>query len=816
MMHDGGATATPSGRGRRRGSPLTPEEEMRRHAERESDRRAARRHAAGSAEPPTATPDGSGPAVSEPMAIEPAGDAPEADRGPDDADWITDPGVETTEWGSPGDDHIPEDDSAPRGPADTAESDAAPGRAADDPDRIEEEPPAAPATPGSAAPRVFRRELQGLRAVAILMVVCYHIWFDRVSGGVDIFLLISAFLLTDSFTRRLSEDTPLAVVRYWARAFKRLLPPAAVVIAATLGAIVLWYPPSRFPDLITQGLASLTFWENWHLAALGVDYYATDRSEASPFQHFWSLSIQGQVFVLWPLLLAAVALLRRVVRLPLRATLAALFALILGASLTWSVISTATAQAVAYFDTFTRLWEFALGSLLALLLPRVERNRESGGDRPAGLRAAAGWIGVLAILACGWVVDVEGAFPGWIALWPLLAACVVIAAGRTRTSWGVDRILASAPLRWVGDISYSLYLVHWPILVTTVLVLDVPRLDALQGTAVVAASVALGWLLTIAVDTPVHRWRWASARLWRSAVVIIAALAVGGAPLAALDRYGERAAPTAGSARYPGALSLLPGAGPVPDPSRGVPFVPYPDQLDEQWVWFDHPCTTDATVQCDQLRPAGTDHARTVVGYGNSHTQQFLGALAPLAERHDWQLTRPTLSGCDYRLDDGSAECRAWNARMREDLAADPPDAVVLQSTLLDAAGDGESAMPGYEDAATFLLGHGIDVIAVRDNPRFGWSQPECIFTEGPDSTLCRLPRAELFAAESPAPTVVSTTSARVVTVDLTDTYCPAGQCRPVIGNVLVYRDDNHVTADFARTLAPAVEAQLRAQGFEP
>ncbi len=147
-----------------------------------------------------------------------------------------------------------------------------------------------------------RAELQGLRAVAIGMVVAYHIFLGRVSGGVDVFLLISAFLLTGTFASRLEKGAPLRVGRYWIKAFKRLLPPAVVTILGVLLLVRLFFPGYRWREVIAQALASTFSVENWHLADAAVDYYAVDRTQASPLQHFWSLSIPGQVFLLWPLL----------------------------------------------------------------------------------------------------------------------------------------------------------------------------------------------------------------------------------------------------------------------------------------------------------------------------------------------------------------------------------------------------------------------------------------------------------------------------------------------------------------------------------
>lgn len=164
-------------------------------------------------------------------------------------------------------------------------------------------PREAPRAP-SSAPRRFRPEIQGLRSLAVLMVLTSHLFLDRVSGGVDIFLMLSAFLLTLSFTRKVEEGRPLALGRHWLHRFKRLVPAAAATIVGTLAAAWLWLPPSRWAAVIDQAWASVLYVQNWLLATTAVDYYASDDSLASPLQHFWSLSIQGQVFLLWPLVLA--------------------------------------------------------------------------------------------------------------------------------------------------------------------------------------------------------------------------------------------------------------------------------------------------------------------------------------------------------------------------------------------------------------------------------------------------------------------------------------------------------------------------------
>ena len=492
--------------------------------------------------------------------------------------------------------------------------------------------PGGAADTGSARRKAtFRPEVQGLRALAVLMVVTYHVWLGRVSGGVDIFLLISAFLLTLSFVRKVEAGTSLNLLRHWLHLFKRLLPAAVVVILGVLAGTWLILPQSRWPMVLEQAWASLLYRQNWLLADTAVDYYAQDHAAASPLQHFWSLSIQGQVFVLWPLVFAASAvvwkLLRRRWNASYRGLLAAAFAAILAASLCFSVDQTATNQAYAYFDTRTRLWEFALGSLLALGLPLLKPGKV--------LRLILGWAGLAAMVSCGLLLTVDRAFPGFVALWPTLAAAAIIVAGQSGSRFGVDRLLSWKPLVSLGDNSYALYLWHWPVLVLALAATGVEAPTLIQGAAIIAASVALAVLTTRFVEKPLREWHWPQVRSWRTAVVVVACCALLAGPVAVWQTsLSAEEAATAAQPREltPGAAQLTTGNGGTPAPAARI--IPAPAALDNDWAGIHAPCieanaTPDPVLEgCRQAVPSGEVTKRIVV-LGDSHAQQYLAALAP-------------------------------------------------------------------------------------------------------------------------------------------------------------------------------------------
>lgn len=666
------------------------------------------------------------------------------------------------------------------------------------------------------------------------MVVCYHVWFHRVSGGVDIFLLVSAFLLTGSFARKLETGRGLRIPQYWLHAFRRLVPPAALTIVLTLGASLLILPSTRWLNLLEESIASLIYGQNWLLVARSVDYFDPERTTASPLQHFWSLSIQGQVFLIWPLLIGLVGLAARRLRLPVRGMLMLVFALIGAASLGWSVVETSQGQPQAYFDTFTRLWEFALGSLLALALPSIERRlgfRQHADPRRGRwrrTRAAIGWIGLVLILACGWVVDVQGSFPGWIALWPLLAAALVIVAGPTGTTWGADRLLSSRPLRWLGDISYGLYLLHWPVLIIVLEATGATRATPALGTAIVLGSVVLACALTVGVDTPIRRSAVLDQHWWRGALVIatsaLLVITSVGTVRVVLDATA-RSAEQQSAEDNPGARSLLPGY--VPAVAEGSVPLPPLHQLPEDYVRPTGDCpdldvTGDLAAFCSTVVPQDDPAAPLVVVAGNSHAMQALPMIAGVAGDRGWRLVTVARPACSFGVVDSQPWCAEYNRAVIDFLERVDADALVTYSTYAGIPGEGgEAVSEGFEPSAAEVLDAGIPILGLRDNPRLRETFDRCLG----DGVRCSMPVSASLAAEDPgaeaareldARAADDPTRARMTQVDLTPWVCPRGRCVPKIGNVYTYLDDNHLSATYSATLAPALAAELDRSGFEP
>ena len=672
--------------------------------------------------------------------------------------------------------------------------------------------PRADASASGAAP-AHRADIDGLRALAILLVVVYHVWLGRVSGGVDVFLMVSAFFLTGSFVRRVQDGRPLQLGSFWLRRFRRLLPAAAVTIVGILAVAFLAFPQTEWPRVWREAWSSLFYVENWTLAFSEVDYYARASETPSPFQHFWSLSVQGQVFILWPIIIGAVWFILRTRRDLIVPALAVVFGAVFVVSLGFSIIETARAQDFAYFDTRTRLWEFAAGSLIALALPYLRI--------PARSAAVLGWAGILGIVLCGIVIDVQGGFPGYLALWPVVCTALVIVAGRDRPRGGPTTFLASRPLRYVSRDAYALYLVHWPVLVIWMVLSGRSEPGILAGLGIVTVSLVLARLLSRIVEQPIREAKVLDRSRSLGAGVLAIAVLVVAVPLGmwqitiAQRTSAVQASDTHG---YPGAAQI---DSPIDLAGVDLPLIPDPTALDAEWVYLGRECTGDLVAveapldgTCTQTERAAESGTRRVLVMGDSHAQQLMSPLRASAEAQDWELVALLKGGCSIAIGAPSTSttgtsCDEWRAAAIDYALRVQPDAVYLVVTRASPASP-EVLVEGIDDIASVLIDRGIQVIAVRDNPRFDFDMYECILSESDSCDVANIG----FADESEIEAFAERDG--IVAVDFRPWICPDSVCSGAIGNIAVYIDDNHLSDAYGRTLAPMLQTMMDAGGILP
>jgi peptidoglycan/LPS O-acetylase OafA/YrhL len=651
--------------------------------------------------------------------------------------------------------------------------------------------------PAAAAGRAarYRPELQGLRALAVTLVVVYHVWFNRVSGGVDVFFLVSGFLLTGQLVRAADRGTS-ALRPLWGRMASRLLPAALTVLLTTVVAAMLVLPQGRWPQTVREVAASALFLQNWQLAADAVDY-AAQNNTASVVQHFWSLSIQVQVFIAWPLLVVLVTMAGRRASRHLRDCLTLALLAVFAASLSYSVALTAADQPLAYFHTLTRLWEFALGGLLALGVDRISLS--------GAARTALGWTGAVGLVLCGLVLQVGSVFPGYAALWPTTCAALVLAAGTSGSRWGVDRLLAARPVQHLGDLSYALYLWHWPVLVLVLVGLGQETIGLRGGALIVGASLVLAALTHHLIERPALRRTGSQSHRALAAGTALVLLTVAGWQVAVTTRASSAAG---ASLAHPGALALA-GAEVDPDVEALPPMI----SVYEDWVRIEHwdcaPMALFPTDICAQ--PIEHQPERRIVVVGDSHAQQLVGSLMPLAQQRGWQLISVVFGACPFstasEVVPDDPDCLAWNDAAAAEIADLRPDAVLTLASRDVRAGLSEVTPPGFVERWWQLHDLGVPVLAARDNPRFDFSPPDCVAQRGRSVPECGVERAAVYAPEPPWAWL--DVPPNVSFLDLSDQLCDAAHCPAEIGNVLVYMDDNHLTATYSATMAPAVEQHL-------
>ncbi|WP_273165985.1 acyltransferase family protein [Actinomyces israelii] len=676
--------------------------------------------------------------------------------------------------------------------------------------------------------RVFRRrpakpgrrlDIQGLRAVCMIQVLGFHAWRIGSPIGVDAFIMISAYLMTGAFVRRAEAGRTPWVVERWLHTFKRLMPPLVVTVLITVAASLLVLPRNRWIEVLVQGAASVTYWQNWRLAAVSADYFADNHAVSSPLQHLWSMSMQGQVFLLWPVLMAVCAGFASLMRLSVRRVVAVAFAALAAVSLTW-LITAAPADGSVYFDTRARIWEFALGSAIAAAAPRLRPRR-------AWARWLASWLGLGAlVLFC--LVSI-GTYPGPMAAVPMTAVAAILLCDTGPRGGTVSHLLSWRPLVALGDCSYAVYLVHWPLFVLYLTATDQETFDLRTGATLIAIVLVAATIMTWGVDRPAQTFPRSGRRLGIQAAMVVTSLVVGGIPLGvaggaiAYQREQEIAQQieVGVDPDHPGALAL--GKGQASEWTK--PPVPGPLAVTAEWVSLSGTeCDEDVTERVDSENsscrrlPSSSDGPVRAVVVGDSHAaQNIVPTLRLLHDTEDWDITAYLKGACSFGLPEYyKGSCRDRNSVALEQIEADPPDVVVLQTTETAKDSSSEVLRPGIKRLVEQLTGEGIAVIGFRDNPRSDKSLYECASTVGPETMVggCVFPKEDVMAAEDPAKLLEEMPLFHQI--DAGDMLCPGDVCGTIIGDVFVYMDDNHVSATYSRTMAPELASRIKqAMGIE-
>ncbi|ANS79286.1 O-antigen acetylase [Serinicoccus hydrothermalis] len=716
-------------------------------------------------------------------------------------------------------------------------------------------------------PRDFRADIEGMRAVAVLGVMLWHAGVTLLPGGftgVDVFFVVSGFLMTSLLLEEGRSRGRIDLARFYARRARRLLPAALAALAGTALMTVLFLPRARWSEVGGDLVASATYVVNWRMAWRSVDYLDLERAP-SPLQHYWSLSVEEQFYLVWPVILLGILVYAagraRVFGALTWTITLALFGGSLALSWWWTL-----QEPAAYFVTPTRVHELMLGAIVALgarAWPRL----------PRWVAAAVGWVGLALIVLSLLVITRETPFPGLWALLPTGGTALVLLAGPAAGRGGPVLLLRWAPLQWVGRLSYSLYLWHWPFVAVAAELAHVGRggpssLPVGWGLVALLLSVVPAWLSFVLVEDPVRRHgRVLAARLtpgqatWRTlrlglnctlaGAVLGVAVMVAAPPSATESTAAWRTPEVVDEMRSPvGADTLAVGvdepapatapgelptlatsAGSGVSDALGEPpaVVEVPQEVGElavplEQVADDIPALEpqDCFVSLSGTRVGvceggDPDGATTVALIGDSHASMWMTALDAIGRDRGWKVVAMTKSSCPPARDltierTGQAsdyrQCSTWQDNLDEALREQDPDVVLLSSASYGATG-AEKVAAGLGRRVDMLTEEGMRAALVRDVPRAPFDVPACLLENRQDVPRCAFDRQEGLDTSGTGHELLAEQRPELPVLDFTTAVCPGRTCSPIVGEVVVWRDSNHLSATYVRSLRDVVEEQV-------
>jgi peptidoglycan/LPS O-acetylase OafA/YrhL len=692
-----------------------------------------------------------------------------------------------------------------------------------------------------------RDDIQGLRAVAVLLVVLWHAGVGFLRGGyigVDVFFVLSGFLITGLLLAGAEKRGYVSLREFYARRAKRILPAAALTLVVTDFAAYHLMNFVRAKQAVLDSMWAAAFAANIRFSHVGADYFAQGQPP-SPIQHYWSLAVEEQFYLVWPLLLSLVLVgvglhRRHAGRAPRQApatmTSSAKFRLAIViilagiGSLAWSIFETHRTPEAAYFATFTRAWELALGAALAigasLFLHLPDRTR-----------ALLGWTGILAIGIAAVVFSEATEFPGYAALLPTIGAALVIAAGigKERSRRGVGGLLGRAPMRYIGDRSYAFYLWHWPVLLIAAAYVG-HAISVGVGLFLVAGAfllsiVSFRWIENPIRRAPLRRPITTSGVLWGTSVglVMLVALfnlqsiakvtareeaAVPTGPLPVLSPYARTPDSTG-----PGGEGSTPGS--VDPTARAIPAVVAAERAAQDGSPIPSPLIPPLSrlledryppiTECWDLRndPHGVQKCTlfpgggtgTIVLIGDSHARQWLPAIAWMAKRDGWTLVPFWHTGCWPSAYDAGGECQTFIGWVTRQVRTLRPDVVLIGGELRPHSSESRRlTATGISELVAAVRPSARHVVLIGDPPARGVQPVDCLLARGATLGSCNwtLTHDQVSVYQDAEGAAIGGGASFLDTIGW---FCYDKHCPAVVGHTVTMRENDHITASYATEL---------------
>lgn len=667
-----------------------------------------------------------------------------------------------------------------------------------------------------------RKDIQGLRAVAILTVLFAHANFAGFTGGfvgVDIFFVISGFLITGILVREYSSKGKISLTDFYARRVRRIIPAATIVIIATvlLSTIILGREGSV--STYWDAIWSSVFLSNWYMAFVGVDYFSLGATP-SPLQHFWSLAVEEQFYVVWPTLIIVLTFFAgKTAGKRFRPFLAGALLIIIIASLAWSIYQTNLEPSIAYFSTFTRGWELAVGALLAIIAHKVTINKT--------FRTVSLYVGLSMIMVAVLVFTEDMPFPGFAAMLPVFGSALILLSG-TNNHAKLNQILTNRFMVWVGGISYALYLWHWPMLILWESKTG-ERPSFFIATCLLLVSVLLAWISTKFVEDPIRLNRWWKSKKFLTnllgLIIIVATVAVSYAliPASALREMNK--------------MQIIPLAtvlenvqkATLPNSQQYINGTTMPELAligEDSSMAYDDNCHiehADPTVLSNCIYGDKTSDVNIAL-LGDSHASMWLPALDIWGMKNDVKITLfgksecPAVAFTPYSkvLKRAYYECKDWREKAINAIIELKPQYVILSSAHQIQAVNSEGGLEtsqtvmdrkwadGYKLTIDKLKQAGMPVLILGDAPGLGKDSATCIKANQKDATECSTGMMEetIIGMEREA---TAAKDNKVPYVKVIDLFCYENTCPDIIDNRVVYMDGTHITRTYSEYLAGSI-----------
>jgi len=664
-----------------------------------------------------------------------------------------------------------------------------------------------------------RSEIQGLRAIAVILVIAFHCELPWVSGGyigVDVFFVISGFLITNLLLREFGSTNHVSLSNFYARRIRRLLPASLFAVVGTLVLSRIWLEPLRLIALSKDARAAALFFLNFVFATRGSDYLKS-ALPPSPLQHFWSLAVEEQFYIFFPIIVFVSLKLRRGSATLLIVLITSFSIISLGLSIRYSA---SDASSAFYLLPF-RAWELGSGALLAIFLFR-KRTLLTKGLVSRVVSRWFGWMALICILLASYLFDSQTVFPGFAAALPVFATVTIILGiilNGEHFKFGPGRILATPPLVWIGNRSYSLYLWHWPILITA-RSHSQSHLTSTQVAACIFATLFAADISYRFIEQPIHlvpKFLQSTKRSIAFGVLIViiglVASVISSSTLPVIATGSD--APQITESRLKDLVTNSEQMQEVPanlDPPLEQLFeIPEPELYslgcNDQNLEKPSPCTF------------GNPNSKTLIALaGDSHAAQWFQPIKKIVEKRNWKLVVYVQSGCSLLSVTGgvSEDCQLWNNYVLQQIGLEKISLVILSNSSNQMFSKEEERRITLEvvpdrlkNLESKITKFDTKLLYIADTPKPAFNIPNCLSQYPGQIQMCTfdLPKAINESNEAILKTSLSTEKSSYI--DLTEWFCVNSRCPGVIGNTLVYRDDSHVFDSYALALTHVLAAEV-------